>query len=126
MPDYQEPYALTIKSYQFKHAFSTTFGIFVPTTVVLDGDFAVTRTVPETALQWKSASMMKGARLQARLPFTESQKGERFVLLYTRGRFVGQQTPKADSGPNVPQDAFSGETTAEGNIEAETGRITNK
>ncbi len=96
LPDYQAPYTLTIKSYQFKHAFSTTFGIFVPTTVVLDGDFAVTRTVPETALQWKSASMMKGARLQARLPFTESQKGERFVLLYTRGRFVGQQTPKAD------------------------------
>jgi Maltose operon periplasmic protein precursor (MalM) len=126
LPDYQEPYALTIKSYQFKHWFSTTFGIFVPTTVVLDGDFAVTRTVPETALQWKSASMMKGARLQARLPFTESQKGERFVLLYTRGRFVGRPTPKADLGPNVPQDFFSAETTAEGNIEAETGPITNK
>jgi hypothetical protein len=30
LPDSPEPYALTIKSYQFKHAFSTTFGIFVP------------------------------------------------------------------------------------------------
>jgi hypothetical protein len=43
LPDYQEPYDLTIKSYQYKHAFSTKFGIFVPTIVVLDGDFAVTR-----------------------------------------------------------------------------------
>ena len=126
LPDYQAPYALTIKSYQFKHAFSSTFGIFVPTTVVLDGDFAVTRTVPETALQWKSMSMMKGARLQATLTFTESQKGERFVLLYTRGHLVGRPTPKADLGPNVPENAFSAETTAQGNIEAETGPITNK
>jgi Maltose operon periplasmic protein precursor (MalM) len=125
LPDYQEPYALTIKSYQYKHAFSTTFGIFVPTTVVLDGDFAVTRTVPETALQWKSASMMKGARLQARLPFTESQKGERFVLLYTRGRFVGEPTRLPDI-LNVPPNFLHAETTADGNIEAETGPITNK
>jgi hypothetical protein len=126
LPDYREPYALTIKSYQFKHAFSTTFGIFVPTIVVLDGDFAVTRTVPETALQWKSASMMKGARLQTTLSFTESQKSERFVLLHTSGHRVGQPTPRADLGPNVPENAFSAETTAEGNIEAETGPITNK
>ena len=126
LPDYQEPYTLTIKSYQSKHAFSLTFGIFVPTIVVLDGDFAVTRTVPETELQWKGASMMKGARLVAKLPFTESQKGERFVLLYTRGRLVGRPTPKAELAPNVPQDFFSAETTAEGDIEAETGPITNK
>lgn len=69
--------------------------------MVLDGDFAVTRTVPETALPWKSASMMKGARLQATLSFTESQKGERFVLLLTSGHRVGRPTPKADLGPNV-------------------------
>jgi len=126
LPDSPEPYALTIKSYQFKHAFSTTYGIFVPTTVVLDGDFAVTRSVPETALQWKSESMMKGARLQVTLPFTESQKGERFVLLYTRGRFVGRLTPMADLGPNVPQRFFNAKTTAEGQIEAEMGPIKNK
>jgi hypothetical protein len=126
LPDYQKPYALTIKSYQFKHSFSTTFGIFVPTIVVLDGEFAVTRTVPDAALQWKAASMMKGARLQANVPFTESQEGERFVLLYTRGRFVGRPTPKADLGPNVPENFFSAETTAEGNIEAETGPIANE
>ena len=96
LPIPREVYALTIKSYQFKHAFSTTFGIFVPTTVVLDDDFAVTRTVPETALQWKSENMMKGARGEGHLPFTESQKGERFVLLYTRGRLVGRLTPMAD------------------------------
>jgi hypothetical protein len=126
LPDYQEPYALTIKSYQFKHWLSTTFGILVPSIVVLDGDFAVTRTVPETALQWKSASMMKGARLQATLPFTESEKSERFVLLYTKARFVGQPTPMADLGPNVPENFFSAEASAEGNIEAETRPITNK
>jgi hypothetical protein len=125
LPDYQEPYTLTIKSYQYKHAFSVKYGIFVPTTVVLDGDFAVTRTVPETELKWKSASMMKGARLEARLSFNESQKGERFVLLYTRGRFVGRPTRMADIG-NVPTSFFIAETTADGNIEAEMGPITNK
>src|SRR5262245_6917945 len=31
LPDFQKPYALTIKSYQFKHAFSFTYGVFVPT-----------------------------------------------------------------------------------------------
>ena len=52
--------------------------------------------------------------------------GERFVLLYTRGRLVGQPTPMAELGPNVPQSFFSAKTTAEGQIEAETGPITNK
>jgi hypothetical protein len=121
LPNSPEPYALTIKSYQFKHTFSTTCGIFVPTTVVLDGDFAMTRTVADTALQWASESMMKGARVQATLPFTESQTGERFVLLYTRGRFVGRLTPMANLGPNVPQGFFNAKTTAEGQIEVETG-----
>lgn len=124
LPDYQEPYDLTIKSYQYKHAFSTKFGIFVPTIVVLDGDFAVTRTVPETGLRWKSQSMMKGARLEVRLPFAESEKAERFVLLYTKGRAVGKPTPMPDyvSRPI----AFVAETTADGSIEAETGPMTNK
>jgi len=126
LPDSPEPYALTIKSYQVKHGFSTTSGIFVPTTVVLDGDFAVTRTVPETALQWKSESMTKGARMQVMLPFTESQKGERFVLLYTRGRLVGRLPPTANLGPNVPQSFLRAKTTADGQIEAETGPISNK
>jgi Maltose operon periplasmic protein precursor (MalM) len=126
LPDYQEPYALTIKSYQFKRAFSTTFGVFVPTIVVLDADFAVTRTVPENALKWESMSMMKGARLEARLPFTELQNGERFVLLHTRGHFVGRPTLRPDLGPNVPEGAFSAKTTADGSIEAETGPITKK
>jgi len=125
LPDYQGPYALTVKSYQYKHAFSVKFGIFVPTTVVLDGDFAVTRTVPETELQWKSASMMKGARLEVMLPFAESQKAERFVLLYTKGRLVGRATRMADM-LNVPPNTFIAETTADGSIEAETGPMTNK
>ena len=85
LPNSPEPYALTIKSYQFKHTFSTTCGIFVPTTVVLDGDFAMTRTVADTALQWASESMMKGARVQATLPFTESQTGRALrAALYQR------------------------------------------
>lgn len=117
--------SVTIKSYQYKHAFSVKYGIFVHTTVVLDGDFAVTRTVPEAQLQWKSASMMKGARLEARLSFAESQKEERFALLYTRGRFVGRPTRMADI-LNVPPNVFIAETTADGNIEAEMGPITNK
>lgn len=97
----------------------------MPTIVVLDGDFAVTRTVPETELRWKSESMMKGARLEARLSFAESQKGERFVLLYTRGRFVGRPTRMADLH-DVPSNAFTAETTADGNIEAELRPVTNK
>src|SRR5204862_2711671 len=126
LPDYQKPYALTIKSFQYKHAFSFTYGIFVPTIVALDGDFAVTRTVPETALQWKSMSMMKGARLEARLPFAEPKKGERFVLLYTRGNRVGRPAPKPDIGTTPgSSNQLNSETTADGNIEAETGPIPN-
>jgi hypothetical protein len=48
------------------------------------------------------------------------------VLLYTRGRFVGRLTPMANLGPNAPQRFFNAKTTAEGQIEAETGPITNK
>jgi hypothetical protein len=91
LPEYQEPYALTIKSYQFKHWFSTTFGIFVPTTVVLDGDFAV-RTAIEGA-QWP----LRVLPLPASVPCGEREQSDARRCFRRRAR-----PPAADAWLHAP------------------------
>jgi hypothetical protein len=123
LPEFHDVYVLTLKSYIFKRAFSQTQKIFVPTTVVLDADFVVTRTVQENEFQWKSETMMKGPRLEARLPFTDGQKGDRFVLVYTRASQVGRLVGFSGGGGPFDTTAVSmpQEKSADGNLEVETG-----
>ena len=123
LPEFGETYVVTLKSYVYKRAFSQTQKIFVPTMVVLDADFVVTRTVLENQLQWKSETMTKGPRLQAMLPFTDVQKGDRFVLVYTRASQVGHLVGfSGGGGPFEPTGvSFPQEMSADGNLEVETG-----
>jgi hypothetical protein len=119
LPELREAYALTLKSYIYQRRFSPQ-KIFVPTMAVLDADFVVTRTVLANEFQWKSETMMKGPRLQAVLPFTDVQKGDRFVLVYTRASQVGATLSFAGGGP-FERPSFHLETSADGNLEVQTG-----
>lgn len=85
LPEYRQPYALTLKSFVVRRVISLTETIFVPTTVLMDADFVVTRTVSETEL------LPKGLSVEATIPFTAPHTGERFVLVYTQARAVGQR-----------------------------------
>jgi hypothetical protein len=118
LPELREAYVVTLKSFIYKRAFSQTQKIFVPTMAVLDADFVVTRTVLANEFQWKSETMMKGPRLQAVL--TDMQKGDRFVLVYTRASQVGVALSFAGGGP-FERPSFHLETSADGNFEVQTG-----
>lgn len=115
LPEYRAPYVLTVKSFLYKRAMSRTEKIFVPTTILLDGNYRVTRTVSEAELEANRAGMAKGPSYQATIPITEAQSDERFVLIYTDGAAVG--------GPiRVVNQMlfFRAERSADGDIEAET------
>lgn len=100
LPHYQEPYALTVRSFLVKRAMSRTENIFVPSAIMLDADFVVTRTVPETELRSKSAGMIKGPAVEVTIPFIASQAGERFALVYTQASAVGQSLIREPWQPN--------------------------
>lgn len=95
LPEYQQSYALTLRSFVVRRAISLKEDIFVPTTVLMDADFVVTRTVSETELR------PKGPSVEATIPFTLAHSGERFVLVYTQARAVGQRLTREPSEPNL-------------------------
>jgi hypothetical protein len=123
LPEFREAYVVTLKSYIYKRAFSQTQMIFVPITVVLDADFVVTRTVLENEFHWKSQTMMKSPRLEAVLPFADGQKGDRFVLVYTRASQVGHLVGFSGGGGPLESTnvSLAQKKSADGNLEVETG-----
>jgi hypothetical protein len=92
LPEYLAPYILTVTSSPTGLGF--TKRVFVPSALLIDGDFQQTRAVTEAAFTYKSQGMTKGARLEAAIPFNEPQKTERFVLLYTRTGAAGERMDK--------------------------------
>jgi len=89
--------------------------LVVPTVVVLDGDYRITRTVSEPDLEAKSDGFLSGPSYQATIPIAESQSDERFVLIYTNGAAVGDPVPVRNQ-----MLGFRAQRSADGKIEAET------
>jgi len=115
LPEYRAPYVLTVKSFLYKRAMSRTEKIFVPTTILLDGNYRVTRTVSEAELESNGARMVKGPSYQATIPITEAQSDERFVLIYTDGAAVGHPVRVVNQRLGL-----RAERSPDGDIEAET------
>jgi hypothetical protein len=115
LPEYQAPYVLTVKSFLYKRAMSRTEKIFVPTTILLDGSYKITRTVSEAELESNRAGMVKGPSYQATIPITEAQRDERFVLIHTNGGAIGGPIRVVNQ-----RLFFRAQRSADGDIEAET------
>ena len=115
LPAYRAPYVLTVKSFLYKRAMSFTEKIFMPTTILLDGNYRITRTVTEAELEPNRAGMVKGPSYQATISITEAQSDERFVLIYTNGAAVGNTVPVMNQRPGL-----RAARSPDGDIEAET------
>jgi hypothetical protein len=129
LPEYRGPYELTLSSNIIKH-WGLKEGVFVPTTMILDADYVVTRTVPESELKSMPERWTKSRRLEATVPFTDLQKTERFLLVYTQATAVGQRIDRerrygailssSDASAAVGDMLVHAERSADGTIEVET------
>jgi len=115
LPEYRAPYVLIVKSFLYKRAMSRTEKVFVPTTILLDSNYRITRTVSEAQLEANEAGMIKGPSYQATIQITETQSDERFVLIYTDGAAVGDPIPVVNQ-----RWGFRAQRSPDGDIEAET------
>jgi hypothetical protein len=88
LPDYQAPYTLTL--YSAPGGWGRTKDIFVPSGLLFDEAFTLTRVLPENAFAVRE-SLMRGSHLQAVVPFDESHQGDRYLLVYTRADALGQR-----------------------------------
>ena len=128
LPEYDGPYMMTVKS-SLTGAWRTR-RIFVPSVLLFDADLRQTRVFQEATFK------AKGTQLETIIAIGESQKAERFLLLYTRGNALGKNAGRV-SVTSVPGGTASGtisgavgaaiasalirtERSTEGRIEVET------
>jgi hypothetical protein len=98
LPEYQASYRITIRSYCQCMGFSKR--IFVPSALLLDEDFQQTRTFAESSFGSLSSGFMEPYRIEGEIGVGEENRNERYLLLYTDRRTVGQEAGRV-AGPSV-------------------------
>jgi hypothetical protein len=98
LPEYQTSYRITIRSYCQCMGFSKR--IFVPSALLLDEDFQQTRTFAEASFGSLSSGFMEPYRIEGEIGVGEENRNERYLLLYTDRRTVGQEAGRV-AGPSV-------------------------
>lgn len=93
LPEYSVPYTLTVASGIGGFGFGKD--VFVPTGLLFDGDFQRTRDLPESDFAQKSNTLV------ATISFDDQQKGDRYLLLFTRGALVGERMDKVHPQTNT-------------------------
>lgn len=129
LPDSGGPSLLIVRSLMAK-GWGRTERVFVPRVAVLDENLTVTRTLSESEIKVTSG-FASGPRLELVIPLTDPASSERFLLVYTDARAVGQQVerefqlPPAGTSTSAAVGAAIGnalvrrERSAEGALEVE-------
>ena len=87
LSDYRAPYELAIRS--LCKCLGVAKEFFVPTVLLLDGDFRVTRTLHETDFVAKQASWSRPMNLETIVVIDDAGASERYLLVFTDPRWVG-------------------------------------
>jgi len=94
LPEYSGPYELLIFSLCNCLGFSKS--IFVPSGAFLDDTLQQTHDLPEVEFQTHSGGM-KPYNVEATIVIDEERRGDRFLLLYTRGESAGERQGHLDA-----------------------------
>jgi hypothetical protein len=91
LPDYTQPYTITVQS--FCQCMGLDKRLFIPLAAVLDEGFRVTRRTSEHDVARRYPKLSFGdayPRLEARLAFADEDRAERYLVVYTDGDRVGE------------------------------------
>ena len=97
LPDYTSPYFVRVKSLcrcsnDFKKA------IFVPSGILLNGDFQETRRIDEADLKVNEPGWTTPLSIKATVEMNDARKSDRYLLIYTRGDRLGTNATAARMG----------------------------
>ena len=111
LPAYEASYAMTIKSY--RRGLGRTTEVFVPSGVLLDADLQQAGAFGEDRL------VAREEHFAAVIRVDETNRGTRYVLLFTRGNLVGQRMGMRGDLGLVSSGLFRLERSLEAKIEVE-------